>query len=150
MRALAIAVATLAACKSAPTPVVPPTPAAPASGALLALPHVRVDLAPASTCAIDTSCEAHVIVTALAGYKVNPEYPHKFVGEASPDLSIDGTGTFAVDDAGRGTMTIRFRPAKSGTLTMAGTLKLSVCTEEECKIETPRLSFAVAATASAG
>ena len=129
--------------------VAPPQPVpiepAPASGALLDLPHVRVDLEPAGTCTAAASCEARMRVTALGGYKVNAEYPHKFVGEVSPDLAIDGTGTFTVDDAGRGTMTIRFRPAKAGTLTMIGTLKLSVCSEEECKIETPRLSFAVAA-----
>ena len=142
----AIALAALAACTSAPAaapaPARPVTPAG--SGALVALPHVRVDLGAASTCTQDTSCEAQVVVTALGGYKVNAEYPHKFVAEASTDLAVEGTGTFTVDDAGRGMMTIRYRPAKSGTLTMSGTLKLSVCTDEECKIEAPRLSFAVA------
>jgi hypothetical protein len=143
MRAFVLAAAALAACKGAPSPAPQPVPSA-----LLALPYVRVDLGATNTCTLDTSCEAHVVVTALGGYKVNPEYPHKFVAETSPDLSVEGTGTFTVDETGRGTMTIRFRPAKSGTLTMAGTLKLSVCTEEECKIEAPRLSFAVVATAA--
>jgi hypothetical protein len=140
MRAFALVVAVIAACKSAPAPAVQPMPAA-----LAAFPYVRVDLGPSSTCTVATSCEARVVVTALAGYKVNPEYPHKFVAEVSPELAIEGTGTFTVDDAGRGTMTIRFRPARSGTLTLAGTLKLSVCTDEECQIEAPRLSFSVAA-----
>ena len=138
MRGLALTAAALGACKSAPAPASAPR-------ALAALPHVRVDLGPASSCTVATSCEARVVVTALAGYKVNGEYPHKFVGEASPELSIEGTGTFTVDGATRGTLTIRFRPARSGTLTMAGTLKLSVCTEDECKIEAPRLAFDVAA-----
>lgn len=133
----------IAACSGpavkAPVPV-------PEPGALAEKPYFRIDPGPATACASGATCEARVVLTARAGYKVNPEYPFKFVGDPSSDLAIDGTGTFTVDDTHHGTMTITFRPSKAGTLTLSGTFKLSVCSEDECAIDAPKIALTIPAT----
>ncbi len=104
----------------------------------------RVDAGPASACTVGAACEAHLVLTALTGYHINREYPFKFVGEAPPAAAVDGTGAFAVDDATHGTMTVRFHPAAAGTARVAGAFKLSVCSDDTCEIETPRIELAIA------
>jgi hypothetical protein len=137
----------LAAC-SGPTPKAPivVAPPAPGPGALAEKPYFRVDPGPMTACASGATCEARVVLTARAGYHVNPEYPYKFVADPSADLAIDGTGTFTVDDPLHGTMTITFRPAKAGTHTLSGTFKLSVCSADECAIDAPKIALTVPAS----
>lgn len=116
----------------------------PSGPPLAGKPFYRVDAGPASPCTAGAACEAHLVLTALGGYHVNREYPFKFVGEAAPAAPVDGTGTFAVEDATHGTMTVRVHPAAAGTVKVAGTFKLSVCSDDTCEIETPRLELALA------
>lgn len=104
----------------------------------------RIDAAPLAPCTAGSACQARLVLSALGNYHVNKEYPFKFLGDAAPAAPVDGTGTFAVDDAKRGTMTVVFRPAAAGTAHLAGTFKLSVCSDETCEIESPRLDVAVA------
>jgi hypothetical protein len=106
----------------------------------------RVDVTPPATCARATTCEATVALVALQGFKVNADYPFKFVGDTGPQISFDGTGTFTHGDKHSGTMTIKFRSEQAGTIKVSGTFKLSVCTEEVCKIEQPKITFDVPVT----
>ena len=69
-------------------------------------PAFRVDVTPPASCKRAQPCEAKLKVVALNGYKVNAEYPFKFVGDAAPSLAFEGTGTF---DKATGTMTVKFR-----------------------------------------
>lgn len=116
-----------------------------ASGPPLASkPFYRVDPGPPASCSAGATCEVHLVLTALAGYHVNRDYPFKFVGEPPPAAPVEGAGAFAVDDATHGTMTVRFRPSAAGTAKVAGTFKLSVCSDDTCEIETPRLELAIA------
>jgi hypothetical protein len=55
--------------------------------------------------------------------------------------ALDGEGSFALDGEKRGTMTIKFRPAAAGNAKVVGSFKLSVCTDEACEIESPRLEL---------
>lgn len=119
----------------------PGTPAVSARAPLASKAFYRVDAGPPAPCASGAVCEARLVLTALGGYHVNQEYPFKFVGE--PATSIDGEGTFAIDDAKHGTLTVKFRPAAAGTAKLVGTFKLSVCSDENCQIEKPRLELAV-------
>jgi hypothetical protein len=123
-----------------------PAPPLPEPGALAEKPYFRIDPGPASACASGGTCEARVVLTARAGYHVNPEYPHKFVGDASADFAIDGTGKFTVDDELHGTMTITFRPTKPGPLTLSGVFKLSVCSADECAIDAPKIALTIPAS----
>jgi hypothetical protein len=107
----------------------------------------RVDVTPPASCVRATPCEATIALTALDGFKVNADYPMKFVGDVGPQISFDGTGTFAaVADKKTGTMTIKFRSEAAGTIKVSGTFKLSVCTDEVCKIEQPKIAFDVPVT----
>jgi hypothetical protein len=106
-------------------------------------PFYRVDPGPAATCASGSACQARLVLTALGDYHVNKEYPFKFVGEAAPAPPVDGEGSFALDDAKHGTLTVTFRPAAAGTARLVGTFKLSVCNDDTCEIETPRIELAV-------
>ena len=83
------------------------------------------------------------MLTALGDYHVNKAYPFKFVGDPEPAPTLDGTGTFALGDATHGTMTVKLRPAAPGTAKLSGTFKLSVCSDETCEIETPKIELAV-------
>jgi len=137
-----------AACKreqkAAPEPAPAPTPAkgiAPLPPPLAASAFYRIDAGPQTPCTAGAVCEARLVLTALGAYHVNQKYPFKLLAEPGPDLTVDGTGTFALDDARTGTLTVKFRAAKPGTVRLAGTFKLSVCTEEECEIVEPKVQL---------
>jgi hypothetical protein len=102
-------------------------------------PAFRVDVVPPTSCKRQTTCEAKLRLVALNGYKVNEEYPFKFVGDAAPSLTFEGNGTF--DKANR-TMTVKFRADATGKVNVSGVFKLSVCTADVCKIEKAKISFA--------
>jgi hypothetical protein len=116
---------------------------APAGAPLASKPFYRLDAGPPTPCASGSTCEVRLVLTALGDYHVNKDYPFKFVGDPAPAIPVDGNGTFAIDDARHLTMTIRFRPAAAGTARLAGQVKLSVCSDDTCEIETPRLELAV-------
>ena len=103
-------------------------------------PAFRVDVTAPASCKRATTCEAKLKLVALTGYKVNQDYPFKFVGDAAPSLTFDGTGTF---DKSTGTLTVKFRSDAAGKINVSGLFKLSVCTADLCKIEKPKISFAV-------
>jgi hypothetical protein len=103
----------------------------------------RIDAGPPAACAREASCEARLVLTALGDYHVNKDYPFKFLGEPAPAVPVDGEGAFAVDDARHGTMTVKFHPAAAGTAKLVGTFKLSVCSDETCEIETPKIELIV-------
>jgi hypothetical protein len=135
----------LVACgdKQAAPPAAPITDNAP--GEPEAAPF-RVDVATPASCMRGTTCEATFALVALQGFKVNAEYPFKFVGDVGPQISFDGTGTFTHSDKHSGKLTIKFRSEQTGTIKVSGTFKLSVCTDEVCKIEQPKITFDVLVT----
>jgi hypothetical protein len=122
----------------------PPATATPGDAAppLAGKAFYRVDAGAAPPCDAGTTCEARLVLTALGAYHVNEAYPFKFVADPASAV-LAGPATFARDDATRGTLTIKFRPDAAGTAQLAGTFKLSVCSEDTCEIEAPRIAFAV-------
>ena len=101
-------------------------------------PAFRVDVVAPASCKRAATCEAKLKLVALNGFKVNEEYPFKFVGDAAPSLTFEGTGTF---DAKTKTMTVKFKSDAAGKINVSGLFKLSVCTADMCKIERPKISF---------
>jgi hypothetical protein len=106
----------------------------------------RIDAGPQTPCTAGSPCEARIVLTALAGYKVNKDYPFKFLAEPVPGITVDGPGTFAFDDVKTGTLTLRFRAAQPGPARFSGTFKLSVCTAEQCEIEEPKIELSIPVT----
>jgi hypothetical protein len=135
------AVSVAVACNPAPAPA--PEPGS--SGAVAVPPPLaesafyRVDAGPQTPCTTGAPCEARLVLSALGAYKVNRDYPFKFLAEPAPGVAVDGTGAMTFDDAKTGTLTIRFRAVRGAPARLTGTFKLSVCTDEECQIEEPKI-----------
>jgi hypothetical protein len=115
-----------------------------------------IDAQAGDGCALGASCTLALRLVATRGYHINDDYPFKFRG--SPALGVQFLGTDraganvfsrAANDwtkigEGSGTMAVRFRPtedapAASGTRTVAGVFKLSVCSAENCRLEEPEV-----------
>ncbi len=133
-------------------------PAGRTTGAVTAAPHegtaktapplvetafFRVDAGPLAPCTAGSTCEAQLVLTALGDYHVNDEYPTKFVADAASEVAVEGQGTFALDGETRGTLTVRWKAPTPGRAKLVGAFKLSVCTEENCKIEAPKIALDV-------
>lgn len=117
--------------------------AVPEGAPLASKPFYRIDPGPRTACTSGAVCEARLALTALGDFHVNKDYPFKFLGDPAPAVSLDGEGTFALDDEKNGMMTVKFRPSAPGTVKVAGTFKLSVCSGDVCEIEAPRLALDV-------
>jgi hypothetical protein len=116
---------------------------APASPPLAAKEFFRLDAQPVTWCKAGASCEAKLVLTALGDYHVNDEYPTKLVIEPTPGVTVEST-TFTPAGA-TGTMAVAFKVDKPGTTKIAGQFRLSVCNEDNCQIEGPKIAFDVTA-----
>jgi hypothetical protein len=111
---------------------------------IAAKPFYRLDAAPPSPCAVGATCEVKLRLTSLGTYKVNEEYPFKFIAaSSSPSLHVEGQGTFTHEAKQLGTMLLHFRGEAPGPAKLSGVFKLSVCNEATCEIEEPELSLDV-------
>ncbi|MGE0873017.1 MAG: hypothetical protein AB7P03_30980, partial [Kofleriaceae bacterium] len=93
----------------------------------------RVDAVPSEPCAPGARCELRVTLTALGDYKINNQYPTKFVPAADHGLALEGPGAFEISEPKRGVMTLALQRAPNAPATLRGTFKLSVCTDENCE-----------------
>jgi hypothetical protein len=134
-------IALVAACGRAPADRASKTAGAPP---LASKAFYRVDLGAETPCSHGATCETQLVITALGDYHVNKDYPTKLVGDPPPALALAGDATFALTDAKHGTLTVRYQPTAAGAATLAGVLKLSVCSDETCEIEKPALAIPVA------
>jgi hypothetical protein len=98
-------------------------------------------------CKAGNECHVTVKLKAVGDYHINKEYPYKFKAEGAgvEFLGTDAAGKntfsksandFVIVDEKNATMTIRFKPAAKGMTTIKGTLKMSVCSAQNCQLET--------------
>ena len=81
-----------------------------------------------------------VTLSPKGGYHINPEYPYKFKAADPPADGVTypkpvlarADGAF---DAAKGSFRVPFVPAHAGTLTVGGTLHLSVCSDANCVLD---------------
>jgi hypothetical protein len=160
-----------APAKAAATTAAPVAPAAPAASATAAAAagggagckhaacadNFFVDTQAPSECAVGSTCDLTVKLTALGDFHVNDEYPYRF--KANDVSGIDYAGTDAMGkgvfskpagdwkkaDAKSGVMTVKFTPREKGDKTITGTFKMSVCSAANCLLEQRELSAVVAA-----
>jgi hypothetical protein len=114
----------------------------PSGPALAEKEYYRLDLAGDPACKAAAPCDVKIALTALAGHKINEEYPTKF--EPAPGLGVDAT-KFTIEAPTRGVMSIRVTPASAGTHTLNGQFKLGVCTDDKCEIDGPQIALPVTA-----
>lgn len=107
----------------------------------------------APRCNAGAECAMTIKLVAAGDYHVNAEYPYKFVASAAPGVEFLGKGAattftraagdFVSHGEKSGTMTVRFKPSSPGEARIAGTYKLSVCSEDQCQIEQEKLDLTV-------
>jgi hypothetical protein len=116
-----------------------------------------IDALPAGDCRAGTECHITITLKAAGDYHINKEYPYKFKAEGAgvEFLGSDAAGknTFsksagdlvidAADPPKNATMTIKFKPAAKGQSTIKGLFKMSVCSAQNCQLETQDLSIDV-------
>lgn len=148
----ATALVAVAGCKK-DEPSAGATSAGPAKpkSAKVSEPHYSIEIMPNGTCAVGADCEARVELVALGGYHVNKEYPYKFTAAPSKDVEYLGkdpagtsvftksAGDYAAAGEERALMTVRFRAKAAGKVDVEGTYKFSVCSEQNCQIESAEL-----------
>gem|GEM_PF-511280 len=143
----AAAVASLTAVKEAP----PPTPLKPASTRVSGKNFTLDAVSPG--CRVETPCTMTLRLAASGEYHVNKEYPYKFLAAAAPGVQFLGNGDantfsraagdFREDGEKAATMTVRFKPSSAGEARVSGTYKMSVCSAENCQVETQAVTLAV-------
>ena len=116
-----------------------------------------VDTQAPAECAVGSTCDLAVKLTALGDFHVNDEYPYRFKANDVPGIDYAGTdamgkgvfskpaGDWKKADAKTGVMTVKFTPREKGDKTITGTFKMSVCSAANCLLEQRDLSAVVAA-----
>ena len=104
-------------------------------------------------CRVDVPCAVTLLITAGGEFHVNKEYPYKFTANAAPGVTFLGSsdanvfsraaGDFREQTEKTATMTVRFKSTAAGEARVAGTYKLSVCSADQCQIETQAVQLAV-------
>jgi hypothetical protein len=130
----------------------PRTSFAAVSGApVVGVEEGNYDLKPAvvGDCKAGAECVVTLTATTKGEFHVNDTYPFKLT-LAAPGVEFHGTGgaTFAAADFARqgktvGVMTIKFKPAAKGEITLTGKYKVCFCTDKECAPSTIDVSIPV-------
>jgi len=122
--------------------------------------NFRLEFVPEGVCKAKDECRLALKLEATGEYHINREYPYKFKAEAvKGDVTFTGVdkngvnvfskpaGDFKQEGETKGTMSIRFKPTAAGDVTIGGTYKLSVCSAQNCQLETQPMQLVVAVAA---
>ena len=100
-------------------------------------------------CRAGTACTIRLRLVALGPYKLNAEYPMKFVAAPSAGVVHENSGPFQTIDPHTGILDVRFRADAGGTVRIAGTYKTAICTAEVCHINDVAIAHDVTVVAAA-
>ncbi len=140
----------------------PPTPVAPAAAAdcghAVCGESFFVDTVAKDGCSSGGRCEVSLKLVATGAFHVNDQYPYRYKAEPTSTVEFLGTdpagknvfskpaGDWAQTGAKSGVLTVHLAPSAKGSSTISGVFKLSVCSEQNCLIEQPRVSVAIHAS----
>lgn len=102
-------------------------------------------------------CTIKVTIAAAQGFHVNKDYPYKLKADDVAGVEFLGTdaggrnvfskaaGDFKLDpkDEKLGYLSVRFKAKAAGPVKITGKLKLSVCNEANCQMDTADLAMPV-------
>jgi hypothetical protein len=103
-------------------------------------------------CAADSECTGMIRLEALGSYHINDAYPYKFTAYEAPAIEFHGkdaanksvfgknNGDFEKQGEKAAVVRIRFKAPK-GKVSFSGKFKMSVCSEANCQLEQPDVSF---------
>jgi hypothetical protein len=140
--------------KTAPSAAQPPSPSD--CGHDVCTDNLFIDAASGAPCSAGAVCSVRLTLVATGDFHVNDEYPYRFKAdeaagvsflgsdEAGKNVFSKGAGDWKKLDPKSGAMTVRFTPTARGPSTIAGVLKLSVCSGATCQLEQSRVSTTVA------
>jgi hypothetical protein len=109
----------------------------------------------AGDCKAGTECTATLKLEALGSFHINDNYPYKLKLTEVAGIELLGkdaagrnvfskqAGDFKKDAEKTATLTVRFKVAQAGTVTLAGPYKMSVCSDANCQLETQEVSTTV-------
>jgi hypothetical protein len=121
--------------------------------------NFKLEMKAPAACKAGEECRAVIVLDAIGEFHINKEYPYKFTANPSGDLEYLGkedaqcpggknvfskcAGDFKQEGESKATMTVRFKPTKAGTVAVNGTYKMSVCSAQNCQLESHDLSLDV-------
>jgi hypothetical protein len=106
-----------------------------------------VDTVPAGECIAGGTCTVVVKLVATGDYHINDEYPYRFKADEESGIEFLGgdsggknvfsktAGDWQRSDAKSGAMSVKFKLAGKGSKKVGGTLKLSVCSVQNCLVD---------------
>jgi hypothetical protein len=153
-----LAVGLALACNtSEAAPPAPGTTAEPAEPAQAAPPKPKVEaenyiaaIALVGDCKAGKECTAEVSLEAKGVYKLNDQYPFKFVAKEGQGVTFPKPKLTKADgkwdDKKKGSFRVPFVVDKKGKADVAGVLSLSVCSEANCIMDKAALVVNVDAT----
>lgn len=107
-------------------------------------------------CAVGGRCAVSITLVATGDYHINDAYPYKFKADDTHGLEFLGTdgagknvfskgaGNWSKSDERTGVMTLTFKPSEPGAKALGGVFKLSVCSSQNCRLETQEVKTTVA------
>lgn len=112
-----------------------------------------------ATCRAGDVCTVTLTLRPQNHFHVNKEYPYKFKADEVAGIEFQGTdaggknvfskaaGDFRIEGASEessiGILTIKYKAAKAGDARITGKLKLSVCSKENCQMDTADIAVGV-------
>jgi hypothetical protein len=102
------------------------------STALVVATAAAAALAVAAGCSKDSEAAAAVASVEFLG------------GDAGKSTFSKAAGDFRQEGEKAGVMSVRFKPTAKGSVAIAGTFKMSVCSAKDCQIEVQEISVPVA------
>ena len=117
--------------------------------------NFKLDAQTQGDCKTGDACVLVLRLEATGDYHINKEYPYKFKAQETANVEFQGTdaggrnifskaaGDFSIDAEKIATMKVKFKPSAKGALTIAGTYKLSVCSVQNCQLESQEIAASV-------
>ena len=96
--------------------------------------------------AVGKPSKAQARVVAKEPYKCNAQYPAKFIWDSQAGVSVESAKVAGMTVDGKsGTLALPFSAERPGPVTLSGTLKFSVCTKSNCRVEKRKLELPIKA-----
>lgn len=116
--------------------------------------HFTLTAKPDTSCKAGSECTVELVLEASGDYHINKEYPYKFKANPAnveflgkspggPNVFTKEAGDFKIRSEKVGVMAVRFKPKGKGAVEIGGRYKLSVCSTQNCQLETQTVGTSV-------
>lgn len=107
-------------------------------------PHYTIDAVPPDGgCVVSASCEVRLELFAKAGFKVNFDYPAKFVPVDEPGIKYEAPARMIASGKHVGVLPVRLVAQNAAIARVRGEMKIGVCDDSKCENETVEIELDV-------